>query len=333
MPMAKQEPALKLVSAKDVKVRPVKWLWPFLIPKGKITLLQGDPGDGKSTFMLTLAAYLTRGDPLPFTDYEEPPEPIKVIYQSTEDDYDDTIIPRFIQAGGNLDNLIFINEEVQHLTFEDSRLLQAIKQSGAKLVVLDPLSSYFGDGNINASNEVRPKFNALIQTARETDCAIVIVNHLNKMSGIGAKYRVPGSIDVVGAVRSILLLARSSEDEDKRYLALLKSNLAPEMGTYELQLSDNGMEFIGLTDKKADELLQSLDFSPGAGRPNDRLQEAIDFIEELLADGSAMLAVDIEKRLKDNGIRRSTAHKAKQELGVKSFSQNKKWYWQLPRAE
>lgn len=126
MPMAKQEPALELVSAKDVKVRPVKWLWPFLIPKGKITLLQGDPGDGKSTFMLTLAAYMTRGDPLPFTDYEEPPEPIKVIYQSTEDDYDDTIIPRFIQAGGNLDNLIFINEEVQHLTFEDPRLLQAI---------------------------------------------------------------------------------------------------------------------------------------------------------------------------------------------------------------
>ena len=230
--MAKQEPALELVSAKDVKVRPVKWLWPFLIPKGKITLLQGDPGDGKSTFMLTLAAYMTRGDPLPFTDYEEPPAPIKVIYQSTEDDYDDTIIPRFEQAGGNLDNFEYIDESKKHLTFEDPRLLQAIKQTGAKLIVLDPLSSYFGDGNINASNEVRPKFNALIQTARETDCAIVIVNHLNKMSGIGAKYRVPGSIDVVGAVRSILLLARDPEDEDKRYLSLLKSNLAPEMGSY-----------------------------------------------------------------------------------------------------
>ena len=109
--MAKQEPALELISAKDVKVRPVKWLWPFFIPKGKITLLQGDPGDGKSTFMLTLAAYMTRGEPLPFTEYQEPPEPIKVIYQSTEDDYDDTIIPRFIQAGGNLDNLVYINEE------------------------------------------------------------------------------------------------------------------------------------------------------------------------------------------------------------------------------
>jgi energy-coupling factor transporter ATP-binding protein EcfA2 len=125
--MAKQEPALELVSAKDVTVKPVTWLWPYLIPKGKITLLQGDPGDGKSTFMLTLAAYMTRGDPLPFTDYEEPPEPIKVIYQSTEDDYDDTIIPRFLKAGGNPDNLIYINEDTQHLTFEDPRLFQAIK--------------------------------------------------------------------------------------------------------------------------------------------------------------------------------------------------------------
>ncbi len=71
----------------------------FLIPKGKITLLQGDPGDGKSTFMHTIAAYMSRGKELPFTNYEETPEPIKVMYQSTEDDYKDTIIPRCVQAG------------------------------------------------------------------------------------------------------------------------------------------------------------------------------------------------------------------------------------------
>ena len=331
--MAKQEPALELISAKDVKVRPVKWLWPFFIPKGKITLLQGDPGDGKSTFMLTLAAYMTRGEPLPFTEYQEPPEPIKVIYQSTEDDYDDTIVPRFIQAGGVRDNLVFINEQTEHLTFEDPRLLKGIKESGAKLVVLDQLSSYFGDGNINASNEVRPKFNALIQTARETDCSIVIVNHLNKMAGIGAKYRVPGSIDVVGAVRSILLLARDPEDEDKRYLSLLKSNLAPEMGSYVLQLSDKGMDFTGLSDKKADELLRSLDICPGAGRPNDRLQEAKSFLEELLADGSMMLADECMNRLKESGICRSTANSAKRELGILSVRMNERWYWKLPQAE
>jgi len=331
--MAKQEPALELISAKDVKVRPVKWLWPFFIPKGKITLLQGDPGDGKSTFMLTVAAYMSRGEPLPYTEYEEPPGPIKVIYQSTEDDYEDTIVPRFEKAGGVRDNLVFINEKLKHLTFEDPRLLQGIKETGAKLVVLDPLSSYFGDGNINASNEVRPKFNALIQAAQETDCAIVIVNHLNKMAGIGSKYRVPGSIDVVGAVRSILLLARDPEDEDKRYLSLLKSNLAPEMGSYVLQLSDNGMNFIGLSDKKADELLRSLEFSLGAGRPNNRLQEAKSFIDELLADGSTMRAVEIENRLKEQGVSKSTANCAKRELGILSVRMNGQWYWKLPQAE
>lgn len=331
--MTNQESALELISAKDVKVRPVKWLWPSFIPKGKITLLQGDPGDGKSTFMLTLAAYMSRGEPLPYTDYEEPLEPIKIIYQSTEDDYDDTIIPRFIQAGGVLDNLVFINEKTKHLTFEDSRLLLAIKEIDAKLVILDPLSSYFGDGNINASNEVRPKFNALIQVAQETNCAIVIVNHLNKMSGSGSKYRVPGSIDVVGAVRSILLLARDNEDEDKRYLALLKSNLAPEMGSYVLQLSDNGMNFIGLSEKKADELLRGSDFSTGAGRPDSRLQEAKNFIEELLADGSMMLADECMNRLKENGICRSTANSAKRELGILSVRMNDRWYWKLPQAE
>ena len=331
--MTKQEPALELISAKDVKVRPVTWLWPFFIPKGKITLLQGDPGDGKSTFMLTVAAYMTRGDPLPFTDYENPPEPIKVIYQSTEDDYDDTIVPRFLKAGGNADNLVFINEEEKHLTFEDPRLLQAIRESGAKLVVLDPLSAYFGDGNINASNEVRPKFNALIQAARETDCAIVIVNHLNKMSGIGSKYRVPGSIDVVGAVRSILLLARDPEDEDKRYLALLKSNLAPEMESYVLELSEEGMEFIGTSDKKADELLQSFSFSPAPpGRPDNQKQKAKEALEELLSSGCLMLADDCKARLRDMGLGTSTINSAKRELSIVTKRMNGHWYWQLPQA-
>lgn len=330
--MAKHEPALELISAKDVKVRPVKWLWPYFIPKGKITLLQGDPGDGKSTFMLTVAAYMSKGEPLPYTEYEKPPKPIKVIYQSTEDDYDDTIIPRFIQAGGNLDNLIFINEEVQHLTFEDPRLLQAIKESGAGLVVLDPLSAYFGDGNINASNEVRPKFNALIQVARETACSIVIINHLNKMSGIGAKYRVPGSIDVVGAVRSIMLLARDPEDEDKRYLTLLKSNLAPEMNSYVLKLNEDGMEFIGTSEKKADELLQVYTFSQAPGRPDNQKQKAIEALEEMLSSGCRMLAEECKVRLRDMGIGTSTINSAKHALGIVPKRIEGHWYWQLPQA-
>ena len=94
------------------------------IPFGKLTLLQGDPGDGKSKFMLSLAALLSKGELLPFTDEEERLEPMAVIYQSTEDDKDDTIVPRFNSADGNGENLIFINEDKKHLTFGDNRMPQ-----------------------------------------------------------------------------------------------------------------------------------------------------------------------------------------------------------------
>ena len=105
-----QKKELKIISSTNVEVREINWLWYPFIPRGKVTILQGDPGEGKSTFMLTLAAYLTRGEALPYTDCGEPPDPVTVLYQSTEDDYDDTIVPRFIKAGGIRDRLAFIDE-------------------------------------------------------------------------------------------------------------------------------------------------------------------------------------------------------------------------------
>ncbi len=100
---------LEIIRASEVTPREVKWLWYPYIPFGKITLLQGDPGDGKSKFMLALSALLTDGKPLPFQEAEEASGPMTVIYQTTEDDADDTVVPRFIASGGNRDNLIFIS--------------------------------------------------------------------------------------------------------------------------------------------------------------------------------------------------------------------------------
>ena len=327
-----QKTELKIISSKDVEVREIKWLWPPFIPRGKVTILQGDPGEGKSTFMLTLAAYLTRGEPLPYTDYDKPPEPVTVLYQSTEDDYDDTIVPRFIKAGGIRDRLAFIDESESPLTFEDGRILDAIKQTGAKLLVLDPLASYIGNCSLNASNEVRPKFNALINAARETDCSIVVVNHMNKMPGVKALYRTPGSIDVAGAVRSILLLARDPEEEDKRYLVQTKMNLASKGDTLEFRINDSGIEFTGVSEKTADEILRNQDFIADIGRPDTRLQEAKAVIEEMLAAGTAVPAEDCEAILAKNGIRRSTAQSAKRELGIVSIRMQNQWYWKLPEA-
>lgn len=328
-----QKKELKIISSTNVEVREINWLWYPFIPRGKVTILQGDPGEGKSTFMLTLAAYLTRGEALPFTDCGEPPDPITVLYQSTEDDYDDTIVPRFIKAGGIRDRLAFIDESEYPLTFDDDRILEGIKQTGAKLLVLDPLASYIGDCSLNASNEVRQKFNALINAARETDCAIVVVNHMNKMPGLKAIYRTPGSIDVAGAVRSILLLARDPDEEDKRYLVQTKMNLASKGDALEFRIEDDGIKFTGITEKTADEILRKQDFVSGIGRPDVKLQEAKEVIEELLAAGTAVPAEDCEAVLKKNGIRRSTAQTAKRELGIESVRIQDRWYWKLPETD
>ena len=328
-----QKKELKIISSTNVEVREINWLWYPFIPRGKVTILQGDPGEGKSTFMLTLAAYLTRGEALPFTDCGEPPDPITVLYQSTEDDYDDTIVPRFIKAGGIRDRLAFIDESEYPLTFDDDRILEGIKQTEAKLLVLDPLASYIGDCSLNASNEVRQKFNALINAARETDCAIVVVNHMNKMPGLKAIYRTPGSIDVAGAVRSILLLARDPDEEDKRYLVQTKMNLASKGDALEFRIEDGGIKFTGITDKTADEILRKQDFVSGIGRPDVKLQEAKEVIEELLAAGAAVPAEDCEAVLKNNGVRRSTAQTAKRELGIESVRIQDRWYWKLPETD
>ena len=165
---------LELIKASDVEIKEVEWLWYPYIPYGKVTVLQGDSGDGKSTFVLNLAAMLSRGEPMPFTDGSGQ-EPVNIIYQSSEDDADDTIVPRFVKAGGDPNRLIFISEKEKYLSFSDERLLEAVRKTNAKLIVLDPLSAYIGEETrINTANEIRRQFRPLIELAKEQRCAMLV---------------------------------------------------------------------------------------------------------------------------------------------------------------
>lgn len=323
---------LELIKASEIEPKEIEWLWYPFIPYGKVTLLQGDPGDGKSTFMLTIAALLTRGEPLPFTDTGKPHEPISVIYQTTEDDADDTIVPRFIKANGDRERLLFISEKESPLTFDDGRILSAIRETGARVLILDPLSSYIGDCQINAANEVRPRFNCLIRIAKETGCAIVIINHLNKMFGTKAIYRTPGSIDIVGAVRSALLIGRSRDNEDERILVQQKANLAPTGKAIVFSVGEDGIRFIEQTEKTADELLSMLPQKSG-GRPNVKTDAAVRLLSELLSDGEEHEASECEAKLSEANISGSTAKKAKAILGVVSTKRRFGWSWSLPKCD
>ena len=184
------DPNLEIIKASEVNPKEVNWLWYPYIPFGKVTLLQGDPGDGKSMLMLELSAILTKGGPLPFAEAVDGHPPMTVIYQTTEDDAEDAVVPRFNSSGGDLEKLVFIKEDKKNLTFGDERIKEAILRTKAKLLILDPLSSYIGDDcSLNSANETRAEFNHLIEVAKETGCAIVIVSHMNKLRETSPLYR------------------------------------------------------------------------------------------------------------------------------------------------
>ena len=323
---------LEIVKASDIEPKEVKWLWYPYIPFGKVTLLQGDPGDGKSKFMLSLAALLSKGEHLPFADEEER-EPITIIYQTTEDDADDTVVPRFNSAGGNGDNLIFIKEDMKSLSFGDNRIREAIEKYNAKLLILDPMSSYIGEScSMNNANETRAEFNHLIAVAKETGCAIVIIAHMNKMKDSNPLYRTNGSIDIAGAARSILAIIRTANKEApaERYLVQVKSNLAPTGSAILFEVAESGVNFVSEMEMTAEEAFSSL--APKMGRPNETELRAKDFILEMLQDGE-MLANDCEAKLEEAGFKKSTIKKAKKKAGVISKKKGFLWYWSLPMGD
>ena len=292
---------LEVVKASEIEPKEVKWLWYPYIPFGKVTLLQGDPGDGKSKLMLSIAALLSKGEPLPFTETEE--------------------------------NLIFIKEGEKSLSFGDNRIREAIEMYHAKLLILDPMSSYIGEScSMNNANETRAEFNHLIAVAKDTGCAIVIIAHMNKMRDTNPLYRTNGSIDIAGAARSILAITRTPNKEvpAERYLVQVKSNLAPTGSAILFEVSEKGVDFISEMEMTAEEAFQSL--APKIGRPNDKEVKAKAFLIEMLKDGE-MLSSDCEEKLEAAGFRKSTIKKAKKNAGVISRKKGFLWYWSLPMGD
>lgn len=316
---------LRIISGSQIEPKEVDWLWYPYIPYGKITIVQGDPGEGKSTFVLNLAAMLTTGTPLPYSTDEY--EPMNVIYQNTEDDAEDTVIPRFINAGGDVNRIFFIDERSQALSFSDERIGETIRRTGAKLIIFDPLTSYIGsDISINLANEVRSRMNYLIEVAKATGCAIIIVGHMNKMSGAKAMYRSLGSIDVVGSARSCLLIGTSPEDPSKRIMAVQKSNLAEKGKAIEFCFDDSKVVFLRQLDMTADELVNS--FPSGSSRKKTKRKTAKEVMLEMLTDGPKTQR-DVMDAMDELNISKRTVDDAKHELGVESRRIKDGWVWYI----
>ena len=322
-----QEETVEIIRMSEVGTQAVEWLWEPYIPFGKVTIVQGNPGEGKTTFALRLAAACTTGGTLPGM---KPLPPFQVIYQTAEDGLGDTVKPRLIEAEADLDRVLVIDEAKRELTLSDERIEKAITQNGARLIILDPIQAYMGEKtDMNRANEVRPMFRRLADVAERTGCAIILIGHLNKAAGGQSAYRGLGSIDFRAAARSVLLIGRVKREPNVRVIVHDKSSLAPEGKPVAFCLDpETGFSWIGEYDITADELLS------GAGGNNaTKTEQAEKLILDLLADGKELASEDIEKAAADAGISARTVRAAKKNLDGRITSKRigAAWYHALKK--
>ena len=328
----RNEPNLKLINMEQVEIEKIDWLlYPF-IPFGKVTIVQGDPGEGKTTMVLQIIAKLTKGEAvLPSGSNESALEektmvlePVNVIYQTAEDGLGDTIKPRLLSAGADCSRVMVIDDNDQALTMMDARLEEAIIQTKARLVVLDPIQGFLGtDVDMHRANEIRPLMKRVAVLAEKYHCAIILIGHMNKNSNGKSSYRGLGSIDFQAAARSVLIVGRIKDEPEIRVVCHVKSSLAPEGKSIAFRLDkDTGFEWIGEYDISADDLLS------GDNR-GQKIHEAKEFLKEILVSGS-VAQTKVAEEAESRGIKKKTLWNAKKELEIDSVKIGNQWFWMLP---
>ena len=316
MKMQEKEALVPMLCYKDIEQTSVEWLWFPYIPFGKLTIIQGNPGEGKTYFAMMLTAACTNRKLFPNM---EDIEPFNVIYQTAEDGMGDTIKPRLVEAGADLSRVMVIDDSEEVLTLSDDRIEKAVRQNHVRLVIIDPVQAFIGaDVDMNRANEVRPVFRKLGMIAEKTSCAIVLIGHLNKSSGTQSTYRGLGSIDIIAAVRSLIFIGKVRKDPTTRVLIHEKSSLAPPGETMAFKLGDEeGFRWVGAYEISADELLDGKE-----GKATEtKLERGAKLIQELLVDKNEISIRELDDKAKEQGISGRTMR------DVRSRMKNELEYW------
>ena len=317
--------SVPMICMNDVEQTDVDWLWYPYIPFGKLTIVQGNPGEGKTFFAMQLAAACTNQKFLPDM---EPFEPFNMIFQTAEDGLGDTVKPRLVSSGADLQRVLVIDDAEKPLTLADDRIEKAIRENNAKLMVIDPLQAFLGANvDMNRANEVRPVFRKLADIAQSTGCAIVTIGHLNKASGTQSTYRGLGSIDIAAVVRSILFVGKVKDDPTTRVIVHEKSSLAPPGQALAFSLGDQkGFRWIGAYDISAEDLLAG-----GEGTKTELKQEqAMKLIYEFLSDGREVSVAELNKEAIERGISERTVRMVRNSMKDKLESERRGkdwWIW------
>lgn len=324
---------LQVVRMADVEPETVHWLSYPYIALGKLTILEGDPGLGKSWLMCAIAASVSLGRGLPGA---EPSEPGNVLMLSAEDGLGDTLRPRLNAVEADVTRVFAVNVP---LTFDAeglSNLEAAIIEYRPKLVVIDPLFAYTGGKtDIHRANECRAISAPLAAIAGRCGCAIVTVRHLSKSRGGGNALNAGiGSIDFAAAARSVLLVGQDPDDHSRRALVQTKNNLAPIGEGVGYTLEGGRFCWTGATTLTAGRILSL----PSNEEERSARSEAIEFLRSALADGPRS-SKEIESEARNAGISESTLRRAKSFLGVCAVKEGghfgggkQKWLWAMPEA-
>ena len=339
--------AFNLVRGSEVEMKEIQWLWYPFIPRGKVSMLAGDGGGGKTWLSLWIAAQVTQQRSFP--EQEKPAKAGNgvVVYFSAEDDYPDTILPRFQAMGGNLDKFYFLGSDDVIEDFSSPNIKYTVEKYKPDLIVFDAVSSYIGEKvDMNKANKVRGGVRKVKEVIDGTSTAVVLIAHNNKMSSeTNAQYRVSGSQDFTAFVRSAMTVARNPEDKDEIVMAQFKSNNSRCGKSFGFKIEDNGsgkpaLEFLKTMDITANELLGGGGSKvPTQKRSSPALDEAKEVIQQILEDSERgyMRAAAIMDTLKnDYGISVKTAHSARQQIGVKTDKRKVEGlrgavnYWRLP---
>jgi hypothetical protein len=338
-----------VVRVSSVQSQPIRWLWQGRIARGKVTLVAGNPGLGKSQFTAYLAARVTTGQLWPAGEGRAPKG--NVIMLSAEDDIADTIRPRLEAADADIDRvhvLTAIRDADALRSFSLGRDLvsldSALQQVGdVKLIIVDPISAYMAGTDSHKNSDVRALLAPVSDLASRQGAAIVVISHLNKGGGAGdAMGRITGSIAFSAAARAAFLIQKDAEDSKRRLFLPMKNNLGVDdsglaFRIVEREVSGNiRAPVIEWEDQRvtitADEALAAA--SANDSEEGGALREAVSFLENMLAAGPASQRT-VKSDANANGISEASLRRAKVRLSVKARKDGMSggWLWELPAAE
>jgi hypothetical protein len=323
----------------NVRPRPLEWIWPGRIARGKLCLLDGDPGQGKSLLTLELCARLTRGDVFP--DGAAGGPPANVLLVGCEDTPEDTLVPRLLALGAERSRIFAYQgwataaglSRLPSFPRDLPELERLIQQTQSRLAVLDPWTAFL-DAAASGLNELmaRRVLMALGGVAERTGCALLLVRHLRKSGRAQALYRGTGSIGIIATIRSAFLLGRDPEDPNRRVLACLKCNFGPPPPALAFTVAGPPerpqVVWEGPTELTADQLLA---VPPRTPLPR---QRAVAFLQQRLRERPRPAALLLTEA-RTEGISESTLQRAKRQLNIEVRRQDdgegkEATFWALP---